>query len=96
MWWTPLHWACDRLHPAVVESLLGHNADFDIMDSDGLTPLHLGMSNPSTSPNCVAVLQLIATCAQTRLEASSADWIRLARNERNTMIWGGGIYFITN
>ena len=47
------------------------------------TALQLAMSQPANSPNRVAVRQLMATCAQTRLEASSADWIRLARNECN-------------
>ena len=80
---TPLYWACHCLKPAVVESLLRHNADIDIVDSYGRTALQLAMSRPVTSPNRVAVLQLMATCAQTRLEASSAEWNRLARNERH-------------
>ena len=79
---TPLHWACYHLLPAVVDLLLRHNADIDIVDNGGATALRLSLYQPSTSPNRVAVLQVMATCAQTRLEASSADWIRLARNER--------------
>ena len=82
--WTPLHFACLYLHtaaPAVVESLLRHNADIDIEDYNGRTALQCAMFEP-TSPNRLAVLQLMATCAQTRLEASSADWIRIAQNER--------------
>ena len=79
--WTALHWACYQMYPAVVESLLRHAADIDIVDHIGLTALQLTLAEPD-SPNRVAVLQLMATYAQTRLEASSADWIRLARNER--------------
>ena len=79
---TPLHIACCCVSPTIVDLLLRHNADIDIVDNGGHTALQLAMYR-STSPNRVAVLQLMATCAQTRLEASSADWIRLARNERN-------------
>ena len=78
----PLHLACYHLHPAIVESLLYRGADIDIVKNSGRTVLHMAMSEP-VSPNRVAVLQLMATCAQTRLEESSADWIRLARNERS-------------
>ena len=81
--WTPMHVACINLNPRVVESLLRHNADIDIVDNRGVTALQKAISCPPTSPNRVAVLQLMATCAQTRLEASSTEWIRLARNERN-------------
>ena len=80
--WTPLHCACFYLNPAVVESLLCHNADIDIVGNDGRTAHQVALSQPAFSPNRVALLQLMATCAQTRLEASSADWIRLAQNER--------------
>ena len=80
---TPLHWACSYLNPAIVDSLLCHNADIDIVNKYGRTALQNAMSHPSIYTNRMAVLQLMATCAQTRLEASSADWIRLARNERN-------------
>ena len=77
--WTHMHFACN---PAIVESLLRHNADVDIMNNDnGYTALQWAMSRPVTSSNRAAVLQLMATCAQTRLKASSTDWIRLARNE---------------
>ena len=79
---TPLHWACHRLYPTVVDILLHHCADIDIVDNNGDTALQGVMSRPASS-NRVAVLQLMATCAQTRLEESSADWIRLARNERS-------------
>ena len=79
---TSLHLACLYLKPAIVDSLLRHNADIDIVNNSGRTALQCAMSRPSSSPNRVAVLQLMATCAHTRLEASSADWIRLARNER--------------
>ena len=78
---TPLHWACALLRAAIVDSLLSHNADIDIVDNNGYTALHEAMSQPATFSNRVAVLQLMATCAQSRLEASSADWIRLAQNE---------------
>ena len=93
--WTPLHHACHTLNPVIVESLLRHNADIDIVDKYGFTALQLTMSARPSSPNCVAVLQLMATCAQTRLEASSAEWIRLARNERNQphMALGTKYYF---
>ena len=80
---TPLHYACTQFMCATVETLLCRGADIDIANNNGRTPLDLTLSNPSISANRVAVLQLIATCAQTRLEASSADWIRLARNERS-------------
>ena len=80
--WTPLHYACIFHLPAIVESLLRHNANINIVDKRGYTALQLAMSQPVTSPNRMAVLQLMATCAQTRLEASSTDWIRLAQNER--------------
>ena len=79
---TPLHLACYHINPPVVELFLLHNADIDIADNGGRTSLH-ECARPSTSPNRVAVLQLMATCAQTRLEASSADWIRLARYEQH-------------
>ena len=77
---TPLHLACDDISPAVVDSLIRYNADIDIVDNGDHTAFQMAMSRPSTYPNRVAVLLLIATCAQTRVEASSADWIRLARN----------------
>ena len=79
----PLLWVCRNLVPVIVESLLRHNADIDIVDNFGRTPLQCVLVCPVTSPNRVAVLQLMATCAQTRLEASSADWIRLAGNEQH-------------
>ena len=79
---TPLHLACYHINPPVVELFLLHNADIDIVDNGGRTALH-ECARPSTSPNRVSVLQLLATCAQTRLEASSVDWIRLARNEQH-------------
>ena len=74
-----LHLACYRLNPAVVDLFLRHNADIDIVNKDGRTPLYYSISHPYTSTNRVAVLQLMATCAQTRLEASQADWIRLSQ-----------------
>ena len=79
---TPLYLACLYLNPAIVDALLRHNADIDIV-TYGRTALQWVISRPVTSPNRVSVLQLMATCAQTRLEASSADWIRLALNESN-------------
>ena len=79
---TPLHYACSYLNSAVVESLLHHCADIDIVTNNGYTALQVALYEPA-SPNRVAVLQLMATCAQTRLEESSADWIRMARNERS-------------
>ena len=80
-----LHRACLYLNPPVIDAILSHNADIDIVNN-GLTALQLVLSSPSTSPNRVVVLQLMATCAQTRLEASSADWIRLAQNERRRQL----------
>ena len=82
--WKPLQSACFHINPVVVDSLLRHNADIDILNNDGETALQIALSRPPASPNRVAVLQLMATCApQMRLEASSADWIRLAQNERS-------------
>ena len=83
--WTPLYFTCWHLHPAVVYSLLFYNADIDVTDNNGRTAFYNAMFHPGadTSPNRVTMLQLMATCAQTRLEASLADWIRLARNERH-------------
>ena len=79
---TLLHCACIYLNPAVIESFLRLGADIDIVTSNsGFTALQKVKSRPSISPNRVAVLQLMATCAQTRLEASLAEWIRLAQNE---------------
>ena len=81
---TSLHLACDNLYnPAVVYTLLYDNADIDIMNCEYQTALQCTMSHQSDSPNRVVVLHMMATCAQHRLEASSSDWIRLARNERN-------------
>ena len=80
---TPLHFACCHFKPAVVDTLLHQCADIDTVNNDGYTALQLAMYRPVTSPNRVDVLQLMAACAQTRLEDSSADWIRLARNERS-------------
>ena len=81
--WTSLHWACYHLYPAMVDLLLRHNLDIDIVSYDGRgTALQFAMFYPATSPNREVVLQLMATCAKTRVEASFADWIRLARNER--------------
>ena len=81
--WTSLHFACAYFNVAPVDLLLRRGADIDIVNDDGRTALQLAMSRSDTYPNSVAVLQLMATYAQTRLEASSADWIHLARNERD-------------
>ena len=82
--WTPLFCACYFLYPVIVDLLLRYNANIDIVTKSGqTTALQLAISRP-TSPIRVAVLQLMASCAQTRLKASSADWIRLTRNERRT------------
>ena len=89
---TPLHWACILFNTAVVEALLRHNADIEMVNNDGYTALQCCIFLPDTFPNLPAsfptssrmdMLQLMAMCAQTRLGASSAEWIRLARNERN-------------
>ena len=87
---TPINGACAlyNLCPAVLETLLHHGANIDIVDHHGRTALQKAMTRSppnarSNSPTRVALLQLMATCAQTRLEESSADWIRLARNERS-------------
>ncbi|KAG1696108.1 Acyl-CoA-binding domain-containing protein 6 [Nymphon striatum] len=37
-----LHWACDRGHTDIVQLLLSHDAEIDIKDNDGQTPLHYG------------------------------------------------------
>ncbi|KAJ4828427.1 Acyl-CoA-binding domain-containing protein 1 [Turnera subulata] len=37
---TPLHWAVDRGHFNIVESLVGKNADINAKDNEGQTPLH--------------------------------------------------------
>ena len=81
--WVPLHCACNFLNPTVVDSLLRHSADIDILTNYSQTILQFAMSRSATSPNRLAVLQLMSTCAQTRLEASLADWLRLARHERS-------------
>ena len=78
---TPLHYACNHLHPAVVEMLLCQRADIDIVANDGGIALQWALSR-ATSSNRVDVLHLMATCAKTRFESNSADWIRLARIER--------------
>ena len=81
---TPLHWACLNQQPDAVETFLHQGADIDIVDPRGKTALQEALYGHSSSmSNRVATLQHLATCSQTRLEASSADWIRLARNERN-------------
>ena len=79
---TPLHCACNNLYPAVVDSLLRRGADIDIGTSGGTTARQVALSRYVTSPNRMDVIQLMHKCAQTRLESSLADWIRLARNER--------------
>ena len=80
---TPLHTACIKMFPTIIDLLLRHGAVFDIVDNNGITALQLALFQTSTSPNRVIVLQLMATCAQTRLVACSADWIRLARHEQH-------------
>jgi ankyrin repeat protein len=39
---TPLHWAAREGHLAVVEQLLGYDADIKAVNNHGLTPLNLG------------------------------------------------------
>ena len=55
-------------YPDVVESILCHGADLDIVDNDGCTSLQSALSQSTDSPNRMAVLQLMVTCLETRLE----------------------------
>ena len=86
---TPLHQACSsqKLSPAIVDSLLRHGADIDTVNDNGETALQLVLSRAKCA-SLEAVIHLIYTYEQIRaqillVENYSADWIRLARNERN-------------
>ena len=86
---TPLHQACSSqiLSPAVVDSLLRHGADIDTVNDNGETALQLVLSRAKCA-SLEAVIQLIYTYEQIRaqiqlVENYSADWIRLAQNQRN-------------
>ena len=81
---SPLHFAISQHHFDVVEYLLKFGANVDSLDNNGLTALQLALSRPIISPNRVAVMQqMFYKYAQMRLEESSAEWIRLARNEHD-------------
>ena len=79
---TVLHWACYLSRPVGVDMVLLLGADIDMVNYQGKTALQAALSG-SYSSDRLAVLQKMATCSQTRLEASSAEWIRLAQQERN-------------
>ena len=83
---TPLHQACSShtLVPAIVESLLRHGTDIGAVNGDGKTALQCVLSRSVRYASRETVIQLIDTYEHIRaLEVSSAEWIRLARNERN-------------
>ena len=52
-------------------------------DSRNRTALREALSRPPTSPNRAAVLHLLASCSKARLTVNLANWIRVARHERN-------------
>lgn len=52
-------------------------------DSRGRTAIREALSRPPTSPNRAAVLHLLASCSKARLTVNLANWIRVARHERN-------------
>ena len=80
---TPLAYACSHYNLTVVDVLIRHNCDIDIVDSDGYTALRHVSTNAFDSKTEAAlkldVKHLMVICVQTRLQASSSDWIRLAR-----------------
>lgn len=39
-----LHWACDRGHTDIVRLLISCQADVNVVDADGQTPLHYACS----------------------------------------------------
>ena len=81
--WSALMYACNAVNPAIVELLIDYGANIDLVHSGGCTALKIVMLKPSISRYRVAVLQLLAGSVEKRVMESSADWIRLARIERN-------------
>ena len=64
--------------PDIVDLLLRYGADIDLISNDGRTALHEAVLNQSSSADRLSVLRLLTNCSHARLEASMADWIRLA------------------
>ncbi len=58
---TPLHRAVGKGHNACVEVLIKHNADLNMVDGGGLTPLYVSSLSPTLQP-IRDLISLIARC----------------------------------
>ena len=56
---TPLHWACYAGAENAVSYLIANNADPNLQDSDGFTPLHLSIKSAEAIKSSRIVKQLL-------------------------------------